>query len=587
MVSNKFDLVMSSDADASINDTPIDWENPDWDTSSYRDDYSQYEDYPDDYSPDDYYNENYDPSEDYNPADDYPENYEDDARYYAAIHAGESNPSTYGLWQDTRRIDYDDVASPAILNHETIDLHLGRAAAYPSTTVCVYEIDIVTTLLARTFREYSPDTRSEYMDAIFSAIPELNISNYDVDTLIYNLIVESNFNFNFLCEVLDYLDDRCYDRFIVMCAVEWSNCARRGAKHIKQVRFFTEQLDDAQMVLYFQSVGGWGDDLESSKFLITKIFSNWIRDYDFQVHLIRWILNKNLTQTYRFFASTYGFYPDAIMDSISDIFVAVGSYTYRPDLFQRVLNDYLSHEQAVSLIFDIIDNSTPTNDCYAVSHCFKDILNMVCNQMTPTNKRLFLCEVLRRLMQINSSSLYRGVVYQNFKDVCQARMLAHYLNWCNFSRDIPYEFGGQYSRLSQSQKDKVFSSVCIANNIAGAQWVITQSHDDRYTVKIVDNQIVSFDIKEDGITLTLFDRVFDSPLCRRGFKAADINTCKNKNDECAVCMDTLESTVVLNCHPSHQICEGCCDKLMTMHMKASCPLCRGRIEPTRCTVYVM
>jgi hypothetical protein len=252
-----------------------------------------------------------------------------------------------------------------------------------------------------------------------------------------------------------------------------------------------------------------------------------------------------------------------------------------------VMDDYMSQDDAVAVIFGMIDNFSPSNDTEFISREFLSIVDAACEKMSRTNKRLFLCEVMRRLMQINSGRIFATTLNRHFGGM-NVRMISHYLNWCDLSREIPVEIGRMYSRLSQEQMDRVFSTVCATNNAAGARWIMERTWEhNRYTVNIVDNQITSFDVKDSGFTLTLFDQVFDSPLCRRGFKAADINTYKNKNDECAVCMDTLESTVVLNCHPSHQICEGCCDRLMGMHFKAKCPLCRGKIEPNKCTVYVM
>jgi len=499
-------------------------------------------------------------------------------------------------WGDDQ-IRYDNVRQyrvirPTHLTLETISFHIGRATGFAIEHNRTHEIGLLVRLLARTFKEYDAPTRRELMKAIFAFFTMDECSDSIIQQILYILFEERGMNFKLMCEVLDVLDENSYRQCVFLCALEWSTSGRRNQKHATQLRYFTEMLDEAQMEKYFKSFSVWSDDEEYTKFLITKVFYDWVHDYNFQANLFAWLFDHRFIRSFRYFSSTYGFYRDVILEGIPYVCATSRHSSERlHHMWTMMCDDYDLHDEIINIVFEFIELlPVDSETTYTTNWNWTDVVNVlfpiVKEQLSHKDFRLFLCEVMRRLMGKNNSELVRMMNRLYFSHLSAVRQLVICLNWCNFDATMPYYTLYLFQQMTRAEMDTVFLAVCAENNVPAANWIKSRQLTARYTLNVVDGKIVSYGIVEEALDLSFLSVALESPLCRFGFKAKDSRTLKNKNDECVVCMEPLESTVVLNCHPTHQICEGCCDRMMRMNLKSTCPLCRGSVRPSDCSVYV-
>jgi len=563
---------MSSIAEAYTNDHSREW---DFGSDEYL--AQEY----DDYQPSDY--EDY-PGEDDHPypEDDYPEDdYHPDGYY-------DDDVVRYDVSREYR------VIHPTHLTLETISFHIGRATGFADEFNREHEIGLLVQMMARTFKEYDVPTRRELMKAIFAFFTMEECTDSNIENILYLFIAERGLNFKLMLEVLDVLenlDDNSYWICVLMCALEWTKSERMSQKHANQLRHFTEMLDEVLLEKYFEGLHFWSDNEEHIKFLITKVFYDWVRDYDFQVNFFAWLFDHQFSRSYKYFSSTYGFYRDVVVDGI--LSACARSYNARDLLhnwWEIICDDYDLHDETINIVFQFIEMlPSRTNNVlnYTLSDVIVALLPIIKNQLSHKDFRLFLCETMRRLMGKNNFVLVQKLRHMYFAHLSDVRIATFFLNWCDFEFPLPGLFTSFLNTMSQANRDKVFTAICVNDNIRAAQWIISKTFTWTYTLTVADEKIVAFGIThEPPLDLSFLDIVIDSPLCRFGFTAKDSRTLKNKIEECVVCMEPLESTVVLNCHPTHQICEGCCDRMMRMNHKNKCPLCRGSVRPEDCSVYV-
>ena len=568
----KVNFTMSSANEASINDLSQDWEGSLEEYSDYSD-YSDYPDYPEDYPEDDDYGNEL-------------ANYRHDV----------------GWWDsEVSRFEGDDqysVIRPTHLSLEVIKFHVERALGFKNEYNRQHEIGMLMSVLARTYKQYDTTTRRELMEAIFVFFTMDEMSDDIIWNTIYILFEEREMNFKLMLEVLDVLKELDYNihwHCLLMCAREWSISRRRNPKHIKELRHFTEQLDEDHFEEYFERLGFWSDDTEHIKFLITKVFYAWIHDYNFQRKLFEWLFENAFVTSFRFFSSTYGFYRDVVLEGIPNV-CATSRYqiTRLYHMWEMMCDDYDLHNDVVDIVFKFIDGLAQSNlpEISRSNASWADVVAtlfpVVKTQLSHKDFRCFLCEVMCRLMSINKSELVLKVYSSYFHHLSKVRIVTIFLTWYDVDRNGPSILITWYNALTQMEKDNVFTAMCVGNNLPALDWIrIMSNQTGRYVVEVVDNCVVSYSITEDPFDLRIFDQVVDSVLCQFGFKVKASNLLQNKNEECVICMNPLESTVVLNCFPTHQICEGCCDRMMKMSLKNKCPFCRGSIHPSDCCVYVV
>ena len=505
-------------------------------------------------------------------------------------------------WWDSEMFRYDGpnpyrVIRPTHLSLDVINFHIERARGFTDERNSEYEIRMLVHLFAWTYKEFDTTTRRELMEAMFAFFTMDDMSDDIIRNTFYILFDERGLNFKLMCEILDVLetlDENSHWHFVLICAVEWSKSPRRNPKHAKEIRYFTELLDEDHFEEYFERLGFWSDDTEHFKFLITKVFYNWIHDYDFQRKLFEWLCGNVFVASFRFFSSTYGFYRDVVLEGIPNV-CATSRHrmVYLHHMWEMMRDDYDLHDNVIDIVFKFIDGLAQSDFAELASlpnlHWAEIVVTLfpvVKTQLSNKDFCLFLCEVMRRLMNINKSELVLKVYSMYFHHLSKVRIVTIFLNWYDENRRHPRILSTWYDALTQTEKDNVFTAMCVADNLPAAQWIMSKQT-GRYVVDVIDSHIISYRITEDILDLSIFDQVVDSVLCQFGFKAKASHLLQNKNEECVVCMEPLESTVVLNCHPTHQICEGCCDRMMKMSLKNKCPLCRGSVRPSDCCVYVL
>jgi hypothetical protein len=261
-------------------------------------------------------------------------------------------------------------------------------------------------------------------------------------------------------------------------------------------------------------------------------------------------------------------------------------------MWEMIRDDYDLHDNVIDIVFKFIDAlalsdfaELPSLPNASWVDVVATLFPVVKTQLSHKEFRLFLCEVMRRLMNINKSELVMRVYSMYFHHLSKVRMVTIFLNWYDENRHEPRIMSTWYDALTQEEKDNVFTSMCVGSNLPAVQWIMSKQI-GRYVVEVVDSHITSYHITEDIFNLSIFDIVVDSVLCPFGFKAKASYLLQNKNEECVICMEPLEATVVLNCHPTHQICEVCCERMMELSIKIKCPMCRVCIDPSNCCVYV-
>ena len=548
---------MSSADEASTNDHA-----PEWDYGSY-DEYSDYEDY-------DYY-------------------------------SNEPAHIRYNDWLDSEVVRFDGdrqyrVIRPTHLGLDVINFHIERARGFTYEQNREHEIGMLVGLLAQNYKMYHITTRRRVMEAIFAFFTMDESSDDLIKSVLSILFVKIEMTFEMMIEVLEVLevlDENSHWHFVLICAIELSKSAHNSPKHAKQIRHFTEMLDENQMEEYFDRLGFLSDDTEHIKFLITKVFYNWIHDYDFQRKLFEWLCGNGFVASFRFFSSTYGFYRDVVLEGIPNVCATSRRrMVYLHHMWEMMRDDYDLHDNVIDIVFKFIDGLAQSDFAELASlpnlHWAEVVVTLfpvVKTQLSNKDFCLFLCEVMRRLMNINKSELVLKVYSMYFHHLSKVRIVTIFLNWYDENRLHPRILSTWYDALTQMEKDDVFTAMCVSDNLPAAQWIMSKQT-GRYVVEVIDSHIISYRITEDILDLSIFDQVVDSVLCQFGFKAKASHLLQNKNEECVVCMEPLESTVVLNCHPTHQICEGCCDMMMKMSLKNKCPLCRGSVRPSDCCVYV-
>lgn len=586
---------MSSIDEASTNDHSREWDFGS-DEEYYDYEYEEYLAEYDDYQPSDY--EDYPGEDDYPyPEDDYPE---DD--YHPDGYYDDPYPIRYYDSWDDDVVRYDAIREyrvirPTHLTLETISFHIGRATGFADQRNREHEIGMLVRMMARNFKEYDVPTRRELMKAIFTFFTMEECNDFNIENILYLFIEERGMNFKLMLEVLEVLedlDDNSYWICVLQCALEWTKSGRMNQKHANQLRHFTEMLDEVLLEKYFKGLGFWSDDEEHTKFLITKVFYDWVRDYDFQVNFFTWLLDHRFIRSYKYFSSTYGFYRDVVVEGIP--YVCATSHRnidLLRDMWGIMCDDYDLHDEAINIVFQFIEMlpSQPERITYGKNYIWSDVIDtlfpIIKSQLSHKDFRLFLCEANRGLMGKNNFELVQKLNHLYFPHLSDVRIATFFLNWCDFEFPLPGLFMSFFDTMSQAERDKVFTAMYVDDNIRAAQWIISRTSSRRYAIKVADEKMVAFGITHDPpLDLSFLAIAIDSPLCRFGFTAKDSRTLKNKMEECVVCMEPLESIVVLNCHPTHQICEGCCDRMMTMNQKNKCPLCRGSVRPEDCNVYV-
>jgi hypothetical protein len=554
------------------------------------------------YQEDDY---EYSPSDysDYPGADDYPEpDVLHEEEHYYDDYYDEPYTSRFDDYWGDNRIRYDsirpyNVIHPTHLTLETISFHIGRATGFADEFNREHEIGLLVQMMARTFKEYDVPTRRELMKAIFAFFTMEECTDSNIENILYLFIAERGLNFKLMLEVLDVLenlDDNSYWICVLMCALEWTKSERMSQKHANQLRHFTEMLDEVLLEKYFEGLHFWSDDEEHTKFLITKVFYDWVRDYDFQVNFFAWLFDHQFSRSYKYFSSTYGFYRDVVVEGIPYVCATTPRNTERlHDMWDMMCDDYDLHDETINIVFQFIEmvSSQPEKIIYGKNYIWSDLVDtlfpIIRSQLSHKDFNLFLCETMRRLMGKNNFVLVQKLRRMYFAHLSDVRIATFFLNWCDFEFPLPGLFTSFLNTMSQANRDKVFTAICVNDNIRAAQWIISKTFTWTYTFTVADEKIVAFGIThEPPLDLSFLDIVIDSPLCRFGFTAKNSRTLKNKMEECVVCMEPLESTVVLNCHPTHQICESCCDRMMRMNQINKCPLCRGSVRPSDCCVYV-
>ena len=564
---------MSSADEASTNDHA-----PEWDYGRYEE-YSDYEDYPGDY--------------------DYPEDYSEYPDEYDYRNEPANVRSDAWDWLNSEseivRFDGDRqyrVIRPTHLSLDVINFHIERARGFTYEVNREHEIGMLVGLLAQNYKMYHITTRRRVMEAIFAFFTMDESSDDLIKSVLSILFVKIEMTFEMMIEVLEVLDENSHWHFVLICAIELSKSAHNSPKHAKQIRHFTEMLDENQMEEYFDRLGFWSDDTEHIKFLITKVFYDWIYDNDFQRILFEWLFGNAFVASFRFFSSTYGFHWDVVLEGIP--IVCATSHHRTPRLhfmWEMMRDDYDLHNDAIDIVFKFIDGLALSDftELSLPKTSWADVVvtlfPVVKTQLSHKDFCLFLCEMMRRLMNINKSELVLKMYSMYFHHLSKARIVTIFLNWYDENRLHPRIMSTWYDALTQMEKDDVFTAMCVSDNLPAAQWIMSKQT-GRYVVDVIDSHIISYRITEDILDLSIFDQVVDSVLCQFGFKAKASHLLQNKNEECVVCMEPLKSTVVLNCHPTHQICEGCCDRMMKMNLKSKCPLCRGSVRPSDCTVYV-
>jgi len=384
-----------------------------------------------------------------------------------------------------------------------------------------------------------------------------------------------------------------YKHLVMMCAVEWTCSPYRSTDHIAQIRHFTEQLDDTQMYTYFDLLCSV-DDVEMTTYIVSKIFYDWVDDYDFQVELCVWFVESDMVQSLEFFSSTYDFKIDAILEGLKRVYATSCINHCISKIWYVLCDRYAIDTHVVDLVFgiiDMIDHTGIPGLFYFQREYWFDAFTLLIVQvqikLTRTEFCHFIGEVVHRLMQKNDNHVVQRLCHLYFRHFSKARLMTIFLNWYPLENNLLPEYPMEvFEELSLYERDQVFSSMCVTNNIKASLWVSLRTPRARYTLDIHNEKIVHFTIKEDVLFFTLFDDIIDTRLNCFGFRARYIDALDHKNDECAVCYDNMESVVVLSCFPTHQMCGECCERMMTINMKKKCPLCRESIYPNECHIYV-
>lgn len=479
------------------------------------------------------------------------------------------------------------VIEPTELSADTIRFHLLRADSFVDDANCIHEIELLVRCLAHTHKNHTEPTRRQFMNEIFGVFVKFNETV--VEHLLGAFLGEHGMSFKFTRQVMDVLNkiDKTSARiFTVLCASMWTMNARRNARHGKQIRYFTEMLDNDQLEKYFDLLHFYSDDEYRTNFLMTHVFYDWVRDYDFQKHLYTWLWKYQYENSIEYFSSTFGFHRKIIVSETPRVCATSKKMCYL-NAFSRmwkiVHGKYQLDDDIINIAFQFIDlipknNTTTLKASYILrqnwSHTIDVLFPVIKRHLSRKDFQLFLCDAMCKLIEKENSDMIEKIFNEYFPHLSPMRRLIICFNRCNLEEyELPI-LSSLYTKLSITEKDAVFTTMCIGDNILAAQWIATRQS-SRYMLTVTNKKIVSYDIGE-----------MYSPLENFGFKIRRLRELKQANDECVVCLEPLESIVVLNCHPTHQICEDCCRHIITTRCTKKCPLCRGEMRSEECNVYV-